>query len=215
MMDLMKNHEAKKIFNLNFFAEFKKNIVNANPRYISLEGVDGAGKTRAAEFICDYLAEHGLIDPDGKYNHIISSATLGNDKTEIGKFIEQQIVPLERKMINDPVNASTYWLERDRLYAERIVEMFKMRIAPKLLADEYVVTDRAADTTILTRPIENYLKGRYTAVDDFEQTLKHKAQLIINGGLGHQIPSIRLMINSSPRKAISSNIINCVLPKNH
>lgn len=99
-------------------------------KLITLEGVEGSGKSTQAELLQDYLQQQG-------YEVIITYEPGG---TKIGKKIRKMLLDPENK--NLAAKAELLLYEADR--AQHVEEVIK----PALEADKVVVSDRYFDATL-------------------------------------------------------------------
>lgn len=100
-----------------------------NGKFISLEGIEGAGKSTQLAFIADYLRAKGI--------EVLVSREPGG--TQLGEQIRELLLtPRDEKMVNDA--------ELLLMFAAR-VQHIQQKILPALGRGQWVVSDRFVDAT--------------------------------------------------------------------
>ena len=101
-----------------------------HPRFVSLEGGEGAGKTTAINAIRDCLRRHG--------HEVVLTREPGG--TDIGDQI--------RAVLHDPRNTGMDARTEILLYSASRAQHAAQRIRPALAAGKIVISDRYADSTL-------------------------------------------------------------------
>lgn len=100
-----------------------------NGKFISLEGIEGAGKSTQLAFIADYLRSKGL--------DVLVTREPGG--TQLGEQIRELLLtPRDEKMVDDA--------ELLLMFAAR-VQHIQQKILPALHSGQWVLSDRFADAT--------------------------------------------------------------------
>jgi dTMP kinase len=110
---------------------FEKLKGHTNAMFISLEGIEGCGKTTQLELMCNFLADHGLP-------YVVTREPGG---TAIGEKIRSILLNPESKALVPAAELLLYMADR----AQHIDALIK----PRLAEGKIVVCDRYFDATVV------------------------------------------------------------------